>query len=431
MIATVVMNLAGLMTGLLQLFLRSNTATSSFKPRNSPGFVKEHEIRFWGPNELGFGGHLLQPVLGPGYNGNNDMERLVDDEKKRRMSADSAQEMPYTKATYYQPQLAKGLNTQNMPAMPEPTAAGLSTLSPTRNTARPRERAYSLFPGNEPTPNEKATEALTTSFAEPTTQAPGRTPATGPTFLAPSSRDISTESIYTIGDLVVPPPLFADATRHSRTFSTASSATVQIGMRISHAPPQAPALSTMPLPSTTYIPPTSASALTLSTTPLAAPPSKRSPSPAPSSVYTVFSNSSSRAASPAPVTDRTFLGTLLKEERDTRMKTLPPTPRRSASPMTNSEAEMERLSPTVYSSTLSRATLVPNLAPTVYTPAVSKGATVPSRRSIDEASVVPKPLSLGRGRSGSGDESSSRNSSSGTQSEREQQATGIAGDGWI
>lgn len=435
MIATVVMNLSGLMTGVLQLFLRSNTTTSSFRSKNCPDVVKGHEIRLWGPNELGFGGHLLQPVSGPEHNDNTDLERLVN-EKEGRLSSESAQDMSYTKTKYYQPESIMGLNTQNMPMIPEPTAVGLSTMSPTRNSGKPRERAYSLFPGNVPNPNEKASGALTVPSAAATTQAPARTPATGPTFLSPSSRDVTTESIYTIGDLVVPPPLFADQTYRSRTFSTASSATVQIGMRISHAPPQAPTPSTLPLPSTTYMPPTlhtSTFAFPFSGAPkspsVAAPPFTRSPSPAPSAAYTVFSTSSSRAASPAPGTESSVLGMLLREERDTRMKALPPTPRRSPSPLANSE-EVERLSPSVYSPTLSTASLVPNLAPTVYNPAIKKDAVAAKPRFIGEMSVMPKPLALGRGRSRSGNESRS-GSAHGSGSGREGEDNGSAGDGWI
>src|SRR5437763_1008408 len=66
MMATVVLNLSGLMSGLLQLFLRSNTATTSFGPKNGrhPDRSK-HQIRIWGPNELTFGDHLVDPVSGP------------------------------------------------------------------------------------------------------------------------------------------------------------------------------------------------------------------------------------------------------------------------------------------------------------------------------------------------------------------------------
>src|SRR4051794_15449895 len=66
MMAAVVLNLSGLMNGLLHLFLRSNTATTSFGPKTGKSWDrKKHEIRMWGPNELAFTNHLVDPVLGP------------------------------------------------------------------------------------------------------------------------------------------------------------------------------------------------------------------------------------------------------------------------------------------------------------------------------------------------------------------------------
>ena len=65
MMATVVLNLHGIITIMLQMFLRSNTATTAIMPKGAPGWGPRGQLRLWGPNELGFDGHILEPVSGP------------------------------------------------------------------------------------------------------------------------------------------------------------------------------------------------------------------------------------------------------------------------------------------------------------------------------------------------------------------------------
>src|SRR5271170_2797171 len=91
MMATVVLNLHGLLAGLLQMFLRSNTATTAFRPKGTPGWsCRGHEIRLWGPNELGFDGHMLEPVSGPRSPASiGSRASLIENEKRRPLSMDS------------------------------------------------------------------------------------------------------------------------------------------------------------------------------------------------------------------------------------------------------------------------------------------------------------------------------------------------------
>jgi hypothetical protein len=229
MMATVVLNLSGLTSGLLHLFLRSNTATTSFGPKNGRHWNRDkHQIRIWGPNELAFGTHLVDPVSGP-RTPTRELESradsrasLVGPEKGRVMSMESLRSPPFRSPNRFNP-LASNQNAVEqkaiMPTIPEPTAESTSTFR-----GHARKQSYSLFP----------TE--TTS------------PTKGPENTRPA------ESVYDISDLAPPPAIFGPgASRHRRDSSIASSATVQIGLRLSHAPtPSMEDASTMPLPPTTY-----------------------------------------------------------------------------------------------------------------------------------------------------------------------------------
>ncbi|TVY68669.1 hypothetical protein LSUE1_G008035, partial [Lachnellula suecica] len=224
MIATVVVNLSGLISGLLQLFLRSNTATTSFGPSGSRD-RKKHEIRIWGPNELVFNNQMLSPINGPRSSPRQVESRsdsrasLVGFEKEvgRPISLDSLDP-----PNRYDDSLPKStIEPKTLLTNPE------FMFRPTSPAARGHasKPSYSLFPTEQ-----DGSDKL--SILSPRKQEP--------------------TSIYDISGLAPPPAVFAKG--HRRDSSVASSATVQIGLRISHAPPimsQEP-LSPLPLPSTTY-----------------------------------------------------------------------------------------------------------------------------------------------------------------------------------
>jgi hypothetical protein len=229
MIATVVLNLSGLMSGLLHLFLRSNTATTAFGPKNERHLNKgKHQIRIWGPNELAFGTHLVDPSSGPRSPVRERESRpdsqasLMRFEKGRVISMESLNSTS-SFSPRFNPPTSKLNNVEQkakMPAIPEPTAEPSSAAH-----GHARKQSYSLFP----------------------------TEATSPTK-GPQQNVRPAESIYDISDLAPPPAISGlRGSRHRRDSSIASSATVQIGLRLSHAPePSMEDAPTIPLPRTAY-----------------------------------------------------------------------------------------------------------------------------------------------------------------------------------
>ena len=328
MMATVVLNLSGLMSGLLHLFLRSNTATTSFGPKSGRRWSRDkHQIRIWGPNELAFGAHLVDPVSGPRTQIRELESRadsrasLVGPEKGRVISMESLSNPPFRSPNGSSP-LGSNPNTVEqkaiMPTIPGPTA---ESSSPSRGHVR--KQSYSLFP---------------TEMTSPTK---------GPQNPRPA------ESIYDISDLAPPPAIFGPGSwRHRRDSSIASSATVQIGLRLSHAPtPSMEDASTMPLPPTTY------GATLLPSTTFKA----NAPKPSTSVPLSTFNTAAPRAASPlklqtenikpeppirSPHRPSPLNTNVLSPVSASINKTLPPTPKALAAVVRESNTQ---LSPAVYS----------------------------------------------------------------------------------
>ncbi|KAI9650036.1 hypothetical protein NHQ30_000049 [Ciborinia camelliae] len=232
MIATVVLNLSGLMNGFLHLFLRSNTATTSFGPRGRSWPTNKHEIRIWGPNELAFNNHMMDPVpaavsprsgLGSRASSQKSLISISD-----KSDVISTTEMPVLQPPTYSPTKPNSMR----PIAINPIPSASIPLTPTEHSPSEytRKQSYSLFPA-------PALES--------------------PTLLLPPQMNRSAfESVYDISDLsyLAPPPSSHDSMGNRRRSSVASSATVQIGIRFSHAPPSPgiPEVLPLALPSTTY-----------------------------------------------------------------------------------------------------------------------------------------------------------------------------------
>ncbi|CAG8959594.1 hypothetical protein HYFRA_00001496 [Hymenoscyphus fraxineus] len=213
MIGTVVVNLSGLINGLLHLFLRANTASTSFG-RSGSNDVKKHEIRIWGPNELVFLNHQTMSPVSTFQDRLDSRAGLVGDEKGSIMSMDSSVSSNFTK---FAP-----TSRFNEKVYPSVTESEIPTYNePTREHAT--KPSYSLFPVETAPENN--------------------------TLGVPKMRQDPT-SIYDITDLAAPPKIFSRG--HGRNPSIISTATVQIGLRLSHAPESNDSTIPFGLPSTTY-----------------------------------------------------------------------------------------------------------------------------------------------------------------------------------
>jgi hypothetical protein len=319
MMATVVVNLSGLISGLLHLFLRANTTTTSFAPRSLRD-PKKQEIRIWGPNELVFNNYLMEPV--PGLRSPprelasraDSRSSLMGFEKEtgRVVSMESLQNPPVELPARYNNTLAS--NTVEPKTLTNPDSA-YGTVTPAART-HARKPSYYLFPTEQGSPVKLS---------------------------VPGMRQQDPTSIYDISDLTPPPPIFGPGSRqgHKRDSSIASSATVQIGLRLSHAPtPSQEDISTLPLPSTTYN--ADAASRPHPPTPLNikisnfVPPPPRSPfRPSPLAL-----SSTSPAQSPKITQSPKILTSI--------NKTLPPTPKANI-PMSRLNEPDTQLSPAVYS----------------------------------------------------------------------------------
>ncbi|KAJ8068467.1 hypothetical protein OCU04_004021 [Sclerotinia nivalis] len=368
MMATVVLNLSGLMNGLLQLFLRSNTATTSFGPRGRSYPSNKHEIRIWGPNELAFNNQIMDPVQPP-VSPRSGMVSRADSQKSLISPPDKSVAINMTELPILQPPTYSSPIT-SAPAPPTPTEH-----FPSEHT---RKQSYSLFPA-------------------PALESPN-------TLLPPRMNRSAFESVYDISDLsdlAAPPPLQGKR-GHRRGSSVASSATVQIGIRFSHAPPPLAALGALPVavPSTTDkatgLPATTFQALALPPTTYA-PTSKFSPAPkttpAPPRILLPPIKTTNLAKNTIPIpprspfrpspidanttTQRQQFLTRLNPPRSTSPqqspsfinKTLPAIPK----PVTPKQSAIERLE---------QSEAIIQLSPTVYTPPKSSLQRNDSARTI-------------------------------------------------
>jgi len=229
MMATVVLNLSGLMNGVLQLFLRSNTATTSFGPNIGRSRATcEHEIRMWGANELAFNNHLVDPVSGP-HTLTADAESRTDSRASLIRRMESLKSSPFRSPARSNTLASDDVEqTRVVPTVPEPTAESPSQLF-ARGHAR--TRSYSLFPTDPISPTKPL--AASSNIKPETESLYGISQQ-----VSPPSKKQETDSVYDISLLAPPQPVFALEERgpgHHRDSSVASSATVQIGLRISHA----------------------------------------------------------------------------------------------------------------------------------------------------------------------------------------------------
>ncbi|KAK3945203.1 hypothetical protein QBC46DRAFT_436024 [Diplogelasinospora grovesii] len=213
MIASVVANVSGLMTGGLYLFLKSSTL-STIGPRDKIGEYEnrraKYKIRRFGSNDLEFNSHMMQPVSGPGSLRRTDSEvSLVSSEKELEIQNSNSSSSP----TFGM----KRLNSLRSDSIYPPSSATLREPEPVAQMSSAighlRKRSYSLFPNNAPSVKSSITLLPATTYQ-------------------PNAVKQSAD------DALKPPPSMGNLMngrhrRDSSLVSSVSSATVQIGLRLS------------------------------------------------------------------------------------------------------------------------------------------------------------------------------------------------------
>ncbi|KAI1487594.1 hypothetical protein F5X96DRAFT_140545 [Biscogniauxia mediterranea] len=222
MIATVVANVSGLMTGCLHLFLRSHPSTTigaSYKLAEYERQKLKYQIRVRGPSEMDFNGHMLQPVSGPQYPRKTEsQESLVDLEKNdiQRGNDSGYEGSPQDSPNAPNPLGSNAVfGTIDVPRAPEPAQVPASSLSNIHG--RRPSVSYRLFPNKD----------------QNNTNTPALLPST--TYSPNTNMSQNAWPLPDLTELLVPPPsIRAGGRGHRRDSSLASSATVQIGLRLSN-----------------------------------------------------------------------------------------------------------------------------------------------------------------------------------------------------
>lgn len=208
MIADIALVLVGLLHGAFHLILRANSERLAIRPRQAP-WTKKRRIRLFGPNDLNVRMFLDTPLLAEPSSA-NDWKNYEKKVKHDPLSASSNN-------TVTQYATEKKFNPET--AQPFPLAR-----PPTLGQKRGQNKtSYSIFP----------------------TQASDRPP----TLSWGTNRSNSSEEIVSL-----PRPLFAKG--HRREESSQTSATVEIGLRLSHAIPEASSPTSLNMPIHLEIDPT-------------------------------------------------------------------------------------------------------------------------------------------------------------------------------
>ncbi|UQC82722.1 uncharacterized protein CLUP02_08212 [Colletotrichum lupini] len=313
MIASVVANVSGLLTGGLHLFLRSNTL-STIGPRQSDKWELERNklkagIRVYNGDD-DYENHMMNPVGWARSLRRMDSTDSLVPEKEEEARIESPSGSP----TYANPLRQNAVWQPARSPLRTPEPAQVSTYQVPK--AHARKRSYSLFP-SEQNNNTKSITLL-----------PAKT-------YAPGARIPDEDEML----LLRPPPsLHPQGIRHRRDSSLASSATVQIGLRLSN-------VDDMPPLNSQYFQ-NNASVNSLSY------PDERDDEPikrpSPLAQVDVLSDSGSSDSEE----DATLVSSSpIRPQKDLRMKTLPSVPKVTVprqSQLKEQEPEQLTLSPAVY-----------------------------------------------------------------------------------
>ncbi|KAI0457036.1 hypothetical protein F5B21DRAFT_107375 [Xylaria acuta] len=211
MVSTVVANVTGLMTGGLYLLLRSSTL-SSIAPKNKLDAYERQRIKYQigmpNANDTDFNSHIVKPVTV------SQWLREAQPQKKLPPSEDMNQVEPRDTSTFRRADGANPLWSNAVFKQSLVLRSPSDTQTPLSMTpSRKAPSSYALFPNK--ILGNRASKILLPS-----------------TTYSPNTREIpSNDSCNT---LLPPPSVRVPGPRHRRDSSMVSSATVQIGLRLSN-----------------------------------------------------------------------------------------------------------------------------------------------------------------------------------------------------
>ncbi|KAJ9148338.1 RBR-type E3 ubiquitin transferase [Pleurostoma richardsiae] len=202
MIASVVANVSGLMTGGLHLFLRSKTL-STIGPKHKSGSYDRHKLKQnirLRPDSPGSDMDMLQPIRRV-----DSTSTLIDSEKEEEAALEGGGSAAYGLSSRLNPLGANAVYPMTtFPRTPEP----VKMPSATTDSVYSNKLSYSLFPNNAPGTTSSVTLLPATTY--------------------------SPHTKTSVRNSLKPPPSMMTLTgRHRRDSSMVSSATVQIGLRLS------------------------------------------------------------------------------------------------------------------------------------------------------------------------------------------------------
>lgn len=204
MVASVVANLSGLLTGGLYLFLRSSQY-ATIKPKgyfDSDRQQLKKGIRIWAPSNYTYTNQMAQPVSPPAQ-----YQRAASRQDEAKQEEENTQSPTGTPT--YAPPNPLALNSVQAELIPK-------KLDLARVAEAKRSRAYTRDDPDMESSKEDAHDSKNFGLLPAATYTPG----SGDELMMPSML------------LPPPPPIYGQG--HRRDSSMASSATVQIGLRLSN-----------------------------------------------------------------------------------------------------------------------------------------------------------------------------------------------------
>ncbi|KAI1347928.1 hypothetical protein F5Y01DRAFT_307147 [Xylaria sp. FL0043] len=211
MVSTVVSNVTGLMTGGLYLFLRSSTV-STIAPKNKLDEYErqqtKYQIRMPKPGDTDFNSHIMKPITAPQW-----LLELEPQEKQKiqeNINLRGSQGNAWPLGADNSNPLGLNAFYKQAPVMKIPTDTQLPFPMA---QVRKASTSYTLFP------NKNQTGRASNILLPSTTYSP----------------NASGDLVNNFGSMLMPPPAIQPpGYRHRRDSSMASSATVQIGLRLSN-----------------------------------------------------------------------------------------------------------------------------------------------------------------------------------------------------